>query len=157
MNRRLFWFGYLLAIVAIVWIIWRQRKEEIERRLETMRQGGPFAQDWLRQEQATPAEKTPASRRQSVAQSPAPEREEEPEEGQKAGQAEEAELRADDLQAISGIGPAFEQRLKDAGITRYAQIAALSEEEIRERINLDPWRGDVASWIEQAQRLTGEA
>lgn len=157
MNRKLFWFGYLLAIVAIVWIIWRQRKEEIEQRLETMRQGGPFAQDWLRQEPATPTETKTADRRQSVAQRTAPEQKEEPAEGQKTKEAQEPEHQADDLQAISGIGPAFAQRLKDSGITRYAQIAALSEGEIRERINLDPWRGDVASWIEQAQRLTGEA
>lgn len=157
MNRKLFWFGYLLAIVAIVWIIWRQRKEEIEQRLETMRQGGPFAQDWLRQEPAASTETKTAGRRQSVARSPAPEQKEERAERQKAEEAQEPAPQADDLQAISGIGPAFAQRLKDAGIIRYAQIAALSEDEIRERINLDPWRGDVASWIEQAQRLTGEA
>lgn len=144
MNRRLFWLGYLLAIVAIVWIVWRQRKEEIERRLEAMRQGEPFALNWMGEEPTTPVKTEPVRRE-------AP-RQEEP---QETAGAEEPKPEADDLQAINGIGPAFEQRLRDAGITRYDQIAALSADEIRERINLDPWRGDVESWIEQAKRLEG--
>lgn len=144
MNRKLFWFGYLLAIVAIVWIIWRQRKEEIERRLEMMRQGGLFAQDWMREQPAAPAETKPVGRE-------APEREQ----ADEASGMQATTPEADDLQAIGGIGPAFAERLKDAGITRYEQIAALSADEIREKINLDPWRGDVESWIEQARRLAG--
>lgn len=159
MNRKLFWIGYLLAIVAIVWVIWRQRKEEIERRLETMRQGGPFAQDWLRKEPV--AEKAPAADQQQTVTRPAPEQEEPEDREEREEKAESKEApkpasQADDLQAISGIGPAFEQRLKDAGITRYEQIASLSADDIREKINLDPWRGDVESWIEQAQRLAAE-
>ena len=44
----------------------------------------------------------------------------------------------------------------EAGVRRFAQLAALSEDEIRERIGLKPFQGDVASWIEQARTLAGD-
>lgn len=63
-----------------------------------------------------------------------------------------AETAADDLKAISGVGPKLEQVLNRRGIRRYAQIAALTDEEIarldeefgfRGRIERDDWRGQA--------------
>jgi large subunit ribosomal protein L21 len=53
---------------------------------------------------------------------------------------------ADDLTAINGVGPAAAKKLNEAGITSFAQIAALSEE--------DAAAAKVkADWIEQAKEL----
>lgn len=66
------------------------------------------------------------------------------------------ETAADDLKAISGIGPKLEQVLNRRGIRSYAQIAALTDEEMarldeelgfKGRIGRDDWRG-------QAKRLS---
>jgi small subunit ribosomal protein S2 len=43
--------------------------------------------------------------------------------------AEEAEAKADDLTKLSGIGKVGQDNLYEAGITTYAQVAAMSEEE----------------------------
>ena len=64
----------------------------------------------------------------------------------------------DDLTRIKGIGPAYEQRLKEAGITTFAQLAALSDEqvgELEERMN---FRGRITrdAWREQARALAEE-
>lgn len=63
----------------------------------------------------------------------------------------------DDLKKIAGIGPRLEQELNDRGITRYADIAALSKAAVRKldaelelegRITRDDWAG-------QAKALSG--
>ena len=43
----------------------------------------------------------------------------------------------DDLKLISGVGPSLEMKLRDAGITSYSQIAALTPAEIAD---LDKYR-----------------
>ena len=63
----------------------------------------------------------------------------------------------DDLKAISGIGPKLEKVLNDLGISTYAQIAALTDEQV---IWLDGRLGvsgriDRDGWIEQAENLAG--
>lgn len=139
MNRKFFWFGYLLAVGALLWILWRQRRDEVEEILQRVQRAAPGSYDWIAEpaarEAATPA--TSPSQREK----PAP----------KKSKAAEA----DDLQQISGIGPAFERRLNEAGITRYGQLAALSPAEVRERTRLEAWQGDVENWIAQAQALAG--
>ena len=56
---------------------------------------------------------------------------------------------ADDLTKITGVGPAAAAKLNDAGITSFAQLAALSAEEIAaiEAIKIKP------EWVEQAKEL----
>ena len=60
----------------------------------------------------------------------------------------------DDLKLISGIGPALEQKLKDAGIVSYKQVAKLSNQDI-DRLEQDVIRfsGRITrdDWIGQAK------
>lgn len=63
---------------------------------------------------------------------------------------------ADDLQRIEGIGPKVKKALYDAGINTFAQLAALSGEELTRivktegRVNIV---GDAATWPKQAQLI----
>lgn len=65
----------------------------------------------------------------------------------------------DDLKALTGVGPALEQKLIEAGITSYAQIASWSE------ADLDKLDGEISGlkakaekgdWINEAKKLAGE-
>jgi len=61
----------------------------------------------------------------------------------------------DDISLIGGIGPKFQQGLKDHGVTTLAQIAAWTEADV-ERIETElNAKGRVAreEWIEQAKEL----
>ena len=55
----------------------------------------------------------------------------------------------DDLTKLTGVGPAAAAKLNDAGITSFAQIAALSADEIAaiEAVKIKP------EWVEQAKEL----
>lgn len=56
---------------------------------------------------------------------------------------------ADDLTALTGVGPAAAKKLNDAGLTSFAQIAALSEDDIAaiDAVKVKP------EWVEQAKEL----
>ena len=56
---------------------------------------------------------------------------------------------ADDLTALTGVGPAAAKKLEAAGLTSYAQIAALSDDDIAgiDGIKVKP------EWVEQAKDL----
>ncbi len=61
----------------------------------------------------------------------------------------------DDLKVLSGVGPALEKKLKEAGVTTLAQIAEWTEEQIaaiEEKISA---KGKAAreGWVEQARKL----
>lgn len=57
-----------------------------------------------------------------------------------------ADAAADDLTTLNGVGPAAAKKLAEAGITTYAQLAALTEEAAAEaKVKAD--------WIEQAKEL----
>ncbi|PJF22902.1 MAG: ATP synthase F1 subunit gamma [Phototrophicales bacterium] len=60
---------------------------------------------------------------------------------------------ADDLTKIEGIGPKMAAALNSAGITRYAQLAQLSEEQLREIINNAGMRfsPSLPTWARQAE------
>ncbi|WP_225008956.1 MULTISPECIES: hypothetical protein [Novosphingobium] len=64
----------------------------------------------------------------------------------------------DDLSRIKGVGPKLNARLKELGVTTYAQIAAWSEADMAA---IDAQLGSFAgrpkrdSWVEQAQLLAG--
>jgi predicted flap endonuclease-1-like 5' DNA nuclease len=70
----------------------------------------------------------------------------------------QAPVRQDDLKQISGVGSGLEKKLQDAGITSYAQIAALTDAEIQDlEVNVVKFAGRIKrdNWIGQAKRLTG--
>jgi extracellular elastinolytic metalloproteinase len=62
----------------------------------------------------------------------------------------------DDFQRINGIGPSMENRLHNAGILTYAQLAALTPEEIIERLGLSAMSAKMVvkhDWAGQARQL----
>ncbi|WP_109464599.1 50S ribosomal protein L21 [Albibacillus kandeliae] len=66
-----------------------------------------------------------------------------------APKAEAAAAGNDDLTKITGVGPAAATKLNAAGLTTYAQIAALSEDDIAgiDGVKVKP------EWVEQAKEL----
>ncbi len=72
-----------------------------------------------------------------------------------APKAETAAASADDLTKLKGVGPAYAKKLNEAGITSFAQIAALTAEgvaELEEKLNASG-RVERDGWIEQAKEL----
>lgn len=63
---------------------------------------------------------------------------------------------ADDLKAISGVGPKLETALNEAGIFHYWQIASLTDEQIEALDKKLDFRGRMArdNWISQARGLS---
>lgn len=62
---------------------------------------------------------------------------------------------ADDLKKLSGVGPALEKKLHEAGITTFVQVAAWTEtdvQELGEKLSLKG-RIEREGWIEQAKKL----
>lgn len=65
----------------------------------------------------------------------------------------------DNLKKLTGIGPALEKKLNGAGITTFAQIAALTEADIaklEEELSL-AGRFAKDGWVEQAKELAKDA
>jgi large subunit ribosomal protein L21 len=78
----------------------------------------------------------------------------------KAAQAPKAEQNAiasegDDLKKLSGVGPALEKKLRDAGVMTFAQIAAWTEEDVADMDEKLSFKGRIQreGWVEQAQEL----
>ncbi|MEH6696882.1 MAG: 50S ribosomal protein L21 [Hyphomonas sp.] len=94
----------------------------------------------------------------------APKAEAAPAEAPKAAPAAEAPATAatggaDNLKKITGVGPALEKKLNGAGITTFAQIAALSETqiaELEEQLSLTG-RFEKDGWVAQAAELAKDA
>ena len=66
-----------------------------------------------------------------------------------------AEVAADDVSLIGGVGPKIQKQLHDAGITSLAQIAEMSDEaifELDEKLSLKG-RTKREEWVEQAKDL----
>ena len=62
----------------------------------------------------------------------------------------------DDLTAIKGIGEVFEQRLYDAGVLTFADLAGKSVAELEAIIQPRNWQKvDLAAWIAEAQARAG--
>ncbi|WGM39496.1 hypothetical protein [Caulobacter sp. NIBR1757] len=70
---------------------------------------------------------------------------------------EPAALEADDLTVMTGIGPKVAAMLADKGVTRFAQIAAWSEDEIAALDKELKLMGRIGreAWVAQAKRLAG--
>jgi len=62
---------------------------------------------------------------------------------------------ADDLKALSGVGPALEKKLHEAGVTTFAQIAGWSDADIAEMDEKLSFKGRIEreGWVEQARKL----
>ena len=72
--------------------------------------------------------------------------------------ATETAAAADDLSAISGIGPVIIGKLADAGITTLQQVADLDEAKIAEIDEQLNFKGRIEreEWVEQAKKLVGQ-
>ena len=72
--------------------------------------------------------------------------------------APKAEAGADDLKQLSGVGPALEKKLLEAGVTTFAQIASWGEAEIAEFDEKLSFKGRIEreGWVEQAKALAAE-
>ncbi len=61
----------------------------------------------------------------------------------------------DDLTELEGIGPVYAAKLRERGITTFADLAATDEATLAELINAPAWRRvSYADWISQAQLAT---
>ncbi|MEO1704622.1 MAG: 50S ribosomal protein L21 [Pseudomonadota bacterium] len=65
---------------------------------------------------------------------------------------------ADDLKLLSGVGPALEKKLHEAGVTSFARIAAWTEEDVAAMDEKLSFKGRIEreGWIEQAQAKVAE-
>ncbi len=65
---------------------------------------------------------------------------------------------ADDLKKLSGVGPALEKKLHEAGVTTFAQIAGWKEADIADMDEKLSFKGRIEreGWVEQAARLAAE-
>lgn len=72
-------------------------------------------------------------------------------------EAKTASASGDDLTQIKGIGPKLDAVLKEAGVTRIAQIAAWSEADVERFDELLNFKGRIAreAWVEQARKRAG--
>ncbi len=73
----------------------------------------------------------------------------------KAEAAPAAAAGADDLKALSGVGPALEKKLHAAGVTTFAQIAAWTEDDVAAMDEKLSFKGRIEreGWIAQAAEL----
>ncbi len=70
--------------------------------------------------------------------------------------AAKADVGADDLKQLSGVGPALEKKLHENGVTTFAQIAAWKADDIAamdEKLNFKG-RIEREGWVDQAVKLT---
>lgn len=75
-----------------------------------------------------------------------------------AEKAAEKPAGADDLKKLSGVGPALEKKLHEAGVTSFAQIAAWTEADIAEFDEKLSFKGRIEreGWIDQAKDLAAK-
>lgn len=65
----------------------------------------------------------------------------------------------DDLKKISGVGPALEKKLHDLGITKFAQVAAFTKDDIEKVDDALSFKGRIErdDWVKQAAELAKDA
>src|SRR6056297_3035265 len=76
-------------------------------------------------------------------------------EPKKAAPAKKADAAGDDLKLLSGVGPALEKKLHEAGVTTFAQIAAWTDADIADMDEKLSFKGRIEreGWVEQAKEL----
>jgi large subunit ribosomal protein L21 len=64
----------------------------------------------------------------------------------------------DDLKLLSGVGPALEKKLHEAGVTSFAQIAAWTDADVEDFGEKLSFKGRIEreGWIEQAKELASK-
>jgi len=69
--------------------------------------------------------------------------------------AAKADAGADDLKTLSGVGPALEKKLHEAGVTTFAQVAAWTADDITAMDEKLSFKGRIEreGWVEQAKKL----
>ncbi len=69
--------------------------------------------------------------------------------------AAKAKAAGDDLKLLSGVGPALEKKLHEAGVTSFAQIAAWTEADVADMDEKLTFKGRIEreGWIDQAKEL----
>ncbi len=88
-----------------------------------------------------------------------PKKEEPKAEAKKAAPAKaapkKAAAEADDLKKLSGVGPVLEQKLNEAGVTSFAQIAGWKKKDIEEFDEKLSFKGRIEreGWVDQAKEL----
>ncbi|WP_298256363.1 50S ribosomal protein L21 [uncultured Litoreibacter sp.] len=62
---------------------------------------------------------------------------------------------ADDLKQLSGVGPALEKKLHEAGVTTFAQVAAWTDADVAAMDEKLSFKGRIEreGWIDQAKKL----
>ena len=65
---------------------------------------------------------------------------------------------ADDLKQLSGVGPALEKKLHEAGVTTFAQIAGWGADDIAEMDEKLSFKGRIEreGWVDQAKAIVAE-
>ena len=123
-----FWIGFVVSTAVTTWLYWLWRKSRVVT---------PAPLIISRSETYQPVVKEVSA---SVPMADAT--------------VEEADVtvgRPDELEAISGIGPATARRLNDAGIYTYEQLGNLSPGQLQEISGANRW--DPNDWIKQANEL----
>ncbi|MGJ8583288.1 MAG: 50S ribosomal protein L21 [Marinosulfonomonas sp.] len=75
-----------------------------------------------------------------------------------APKAAKAAAGADDLKKLSGVGPALEKKLLEAGVTTFAQVAGWTEADVAAMDEKLSFKGRIEreGWIEQAAAFAAE-
>ncbi|WP_299197657.1 50S ribosomal protein L21 [uncultured Tateyamaria sp.] len=104
---------------------------------------------------AAPAAAKPA-KKAAKAEAPKAEAKAEPKKEAKKAASKKAAAGGDDLKQLSGVGPALEKKLHEAGVTTFAQIAAWTPEDVADMDEKLSFKGRIEreGWIAQAQEKT---
>ncbi|MEI4262017.1 50S ribosomal protein L21 [Roseovarius sp. D0-M9] len=97
-----------------------------------------------------------AEMKKRVAEGQADEKSDEKSAEKKAAPKKAAAKGGDDLKQLSGVGPALEKKLHEAGVTSFAQIAAWTDADVAEMDEKLSFKGRIEreGWIDQAKELT---
>jgi len=150
-------------------IIFKKRRRQNSRRRNGHRQDLTIVRvtDILTDGKSAPKEARKAAPKADAAKEDAPKAETAKAEKPKAAKAAKADDAApaalftapdgepDDLKKISGVGPVLEKKLHGLGITKYAQIAAFSEDDVSRVDDALSFKGRIGreDWIGQAKAL----
>lgn len=104
---------------------------------------------------AAPVAAKPAKKTEKKAEAPKAEAKAEPKRETKKAAPKKAAAEGDDLKQLSGVGPALEKKLHEAGVTTFAQIAAWTPEDVAAMDEKLSFKGRIEreGWIAQAQEL----
>ncbi|QFT80806.1 50S ribosomal protein L21 [Roseovarius sp. THAF27] len=99
--------------------------------------------------------KNDEAKEKSVAKKAEPKAEKKAEEKKAAPKKAAKAEGGDDLKKLSGVGPALEKKLHEAGVTTFAQIAAWTADDIAEMDEKLSFKGRIEreGWVEQAKEL----